>query len=83
MGKRLTFNQRMDLAIKLFHYFLAFVGMGFLTAAIGGGMGHTYFLILGILLAVVGNIFFVVSMRIRYYESKPKWQQKVELKMKK
>lgn len=83
MKNQLTFGQRMDLAIKLFHYFLSFGLVGFITATIGGSMGYTSLLILGTILFAVGIIFFVVSMRVRYYEKKPKWQQDVERQMNK
>jgi len=81
MKKELTFGQRMDLAIKLANYFLAFVFVGFLTATIGGGMGYVSLLILGILLFAIGITFFVVSIRVRYYEKKPDWLRDAERKI--
>ncbi|MBI3337142.1 MAG: hypothetical protein HY005_00775 [Candidatus Staskawiczbacteria bacterium] len=72
MKKRLTYGQRMDLAIKLWGYFTVLTLVGFFTAAIGGGMGYTSLLIVGIIVVAIGVTLAFVSMRVRYYEEKPK-----------
>ena len=82
MKKQMTFDQRMNLAIKLAYCFLAFTMVGFLSATIGGGIGYISLLFSGIFLFFVGITFIVVSAIIRYHETKPKWQQGVDQKWK-
>lgn len=76
MKKQSVFDSGMDLGMKLNNYFLAFVAIGSLTTVIGGGMGYTYLLILGVLLTITGFAFFVVAVLVQ--DQKPKWQREAE-----
>ena len=70
-----SFNERMDLAIKLVHCFGAFMLLGFILLFIGVVVvrytGNLVFLIPAVISMFTGIIFFVVSMRVRYHEEKP------------
>lgn len=81
MKKRLTFDQRMDLAIKLWHCFAAFMLLGLILGWVVAFMEEkVVLLILVVICVAIGSVFASISLWVRYHESKPKWQQDVEQK---
>ena len=69
--RRMTYGERMDLAIKLWNWFTALGLLGFILLIIGGVVGKGESLapmIPGAVCVTLAVIFAEVSIRIRYHE---------------
>ncbi len=70
--RRMTYGERMDLAIKLWVAFIAFMLLGFVLLVIGGQLGgnNIVSLIPGALSVLVGIFLAEISLWVRYHEKK-------------
>ncbi|MDO8659502.1 MAG: hypothetical protein Q7K54_02775 [Candidatus Parcubacteria bacterium] len=79
----MTFDQRMNLAIKLWTFFTAFMVLALILGWVAAAMEEKLMpLILLLLCVIIGIIFASVSMWVRYHEAKPGWQQELDRKWK-